>query len=170
MAVSAYSNFSKSTNFVYFIHHQFVHFIDLEKPVHGFMNKNLISSIPTMNPLPKLEVYYWIFHIPKDPNLSNNIVLHDFWRKIFITLYSSLPDWLRFLRYWAICILWLLFVSDVISFEITLTFLIKPFSYMTKKSGQKSKYQNIIFQEEVKTIFKGVSFITNCLSSKSGPF
>ena len=31
-------------------------------------------------------------------------------------------------------------VCDIISFEIKLSFLIKPFSYMTKKSGRKLKY------------------------------
>ena len=31
-------------------------------------------------------------------------------------------------------------VCDVINFEISLSFLIKPFSYLTKKSGQKCKY------------------------------
>ena len=33
-----------------------------------------------------------------------------------------------------------LLTSDVINFEINLTFLIKPFFHMTKKSGQKFKY------------------------------
>ena len=32
---------------------------------------------------------------------------------------------------------------DVINFEINLNFLMKPFLYMTKKSGQKFKYLEI---------------------------
>ena len=32
---------------------------------------------------------------------------------------------------------------DVIKLEINLSFLIRPFSYMTKKSGQKCKYKII---------------------------
>ena len=35
-------------------------------------------------------------------------------------------------------------VYDVINFETGLTFLIKPFSNMTKKLGEKSKYPNNI--------------------------
>ena len=44
---------------------------------------------------------------------------------------------------------------DVPNFEVKLSFLIKPFSYMTKKSGEKFKYiKNIkTFQHEIKTIF-----------------
>ena len=63
---------------------------------------------------------------------------------------------------------------DVINFEIDLSFLIKPFSYVTKNSDQKS---NIIrtegtFNMEYKaffTIFKGLSFLRNCLRPKGGP-
>ena len=42
----------KSTNFVHFIHHQFEHFIDPEKPIRGLMN-NLVHFIHSfINPLP----------------------------------------------------------------------------------------------------------------------
>ena len=34
---------------------------------------------------------------------------------------------------------------DLINFEISLIFLIKPFPYMTKKSRQKYKYRISIF-------------------------
>ena len=53
----------------------------------------------------------------------------------------SLPDCLYCLRYWYICVLQL-FINQVVtsqSFEVNLIFLIKPFSYMTKKSRQKFK-------------------------------
>ena len=54
---------------------------------------------------------------------------------------SSLPDCLYFLRYWAICVLKLFSpVWEVTNLEIHLSFLIGPFSYMTKKSGQTFKY------------------------------
>ena len=55
----SYSNFNQiqknsySTNFVHFIHHQFVHFIDLEKPVRGLMNNFIYFIHPYMNPFPK---------------------------------------------------------------------------------------------------------------------
>ena len=44
---------NKSTNLVHFIHHQFVHFIDPEKPARGLMNdfEHFIHSY--MNPLRK---------------------------------------------------------------------------------------------------------------------
>ena len=51
-------------------------------------------------------------------------------------------------------------VFDIINFEIYLSFLIKWFSYITKKSGQKRKYlQNEkSFSDEIKNIiFKGFS-------------
>ena len=44
----------KSTNFVHFIHHQFVHLIDPEKPVCGLMNNFVYFAHPYMNPLPQL--------------------------------------------------------------------------------------------------------------------
>ena len=43
---------SYSTNLVHFIHHQFVHFIDPEKPVRGLMNNFIHFIHPYMNPLP----------------------------------------------------------------------------------------------------------------------
>ena len=46
-------------------------------------------------------------------------------------------------------------VCDVIYFQINLSFLIKPFFYITKKSGQKCKYlkNEKSFKHEIKTIF-----------------
>ena len=47
---------NKSTNFVHFIHHQFVHFIDPQKPVQGLMN-NFVHSIHSyMNPSPSYTI------------------------------------------------------------------------------------------------------------------
>ena len=44
----------------------------------------------------------------------------------------------------------------VINFEINLAFLIKPFSYMTKMSREKSKYleKKKSFQDDIKSIFR----------------
>ena len=46
-------------------------------------------------------------------------------------------------------------VCDVINFEISLSLLIKPFSYMTKNSEQMCKYlkSEKSFQDEIKSIF-----------------
>ena len=57
---------------------------------------------------------------------------------------------------------------DVIDFEINLIFLIKPFSYMTKKSRQKFKYfeNEKSFWGEKKALvifFKGLSDAKNYL-------
>ena len=43
---------NKSTNFVHFIHHQFVHFIDPEKSVHGLMNSFVRFIHTYLNLLP----------------------------------------------------------------------------------------------------------------------
>ena len=58
---------------------------------------------------------------------------------ILLTDQISLSDCLYFLRYRTICVLQL-FVSQIVSFEIIIIFLIKPFLYMTKKLRQKLKY------------------------------
>ena len=49
---------------------------------------------------------------------------------------------------------------DVVSFEINFIFLIKPFSYMTKKSRQKFKYleNEKSFQGEIKNLAVAVYF------------
>ena len=46
---------SYSTNFVHFIHHQFVHFIYPEKPVRGLMNNFVHFIHPYMNPSPIIK-------------------------------------------------------------------------------------------------------------------
>ena len=62
---------------------------------------------------------------------------------------------LYFMRYLAICVIACYQVCDLINFEIYLSFLIKPFSYMTKKSEQKFKYleNENSFNREIKRIF-----------------
>ena len=51
-----------SINFVHFIHHQFVHFIDPEKSVHSLM-KNFVHFIhPYINPLPKIELNHFSYY------------------------------------------------------------------------------------------------------------
>ena len=52
--------------------------------------------------------------------------VYDFSRKMVLN--ASLPDCLYFLKYWSMCVLQYC------------VFLIKPFSYITKKSRQKFKY------------------------------
>ena len=68
--------------------------------------------------------------------------LHDFWKNIFFLLYSI--DWPNFIAWLNLLFEVLVIVfcpaCDVINIKINLTFLIKPLSWMTKKSGQKCKY------------------------------
>ena len=47
-------------------------------------------------------------------------------------------------------------VCDVINVKVNLTFLIKPFFYMTKKSRQKLSYlgNKNRFQDKIKIIFR----------------
>ena len=63
---------------------------------------------------------------------------------------------------------------NVMNFETFLSFLIKPFSYMTKKSKQMLKYRNDekSFWGEIKSIlhhFKGLSVARSCCRPKSAP-
>ena len=72
--------------------------------------------------------------------------LHDFWRKIFLTLYAI--KWLNLIA-WLPLLLEILGnmciiitcspVCHVKKFEIKSSFLIKPFSYMIKTSGQRKE-------------------------------
>ena len=63
---------------------------------------------------------------------------------------------------------------DVINLEINLIFLIKPFFYMTRKSRQKFEHleNKKSFQGEIIfnfVIFKGLSFVKNCLVPECVP-
>ena len=79
--------------------------------------------------------------------VSPSNFLHIFQRKIFLKLcFISWPNsiaWLSLLLeiLGNVCIVSICCpVCDVINFEINLSFLIKPFFYITKKSGQKCEY------------------------------
>ena len=65
------------------------------------------------------------------PNFVYDLCEKCFSCYILLTDQISLPNCFYILRYWAICVLQLF---------VNLTFLIKPFRYMTKKSRQKRKY------------------------------
>ena len=67
--------------------------------------------------------------------------LHEFWRKIFLTRYFD--NWLNFIAWLSflleilgnMCIVIICCpVCEVINVEVNHSFLIKPFSYITKKS------------------------------------
>ena len=80
--------------------------------------------------------------------------VHDFLRKIFIIFYCLIAftswDIWQYIHIVTICYP----VSNVLKFEIYLSFLIKPISYITKNSEQKLKYLNKkSFQGERKSIF-----------------
>ena len=83
--------------------------------------------------------------LEKDLGLvSQSLFLYDFSRKIYFMLYSI--NWLNFIV-WSSLFLWILSnmcivincfpVFEVISFETNLSFLIKPFCYVTKEVGTK---------------------------------
>ena len=88
--------------------------------------------------------------------------VYDFWRKMFLMLHSinqpSFIAWLSLLLEILVNICITIVCEpdcDVIDFEINQIFLIKPFSYMTKKSRQKFKYpeNEKSFSSEIKSIF-----------------
>ena len=106
--------------------------------------------------------------------------LHDFWRKLFLTLFYLLTKFhcLTAFTSWVLgnmCIvITCCLVYDVMNFEINHTFLIKPFYCITRKSGQKCKYlkNEKSFSHEIKKhffiIFKVLSIVRNCLRPKRG--
>ena len=101
-----------------------------------------------------------------------NYFLHDYWRKIFLMLYSI--NWANFivwlhLRLQILGNMCIVIIScpvcDVINFEIKLNFLIKSFSYIAKKSGWKLIFleNKKSFQHEIKLIkiIKNTNFKNN---------
>ena len=86
--------------------------------------------------------------------------LYDFLRKMFFLLYSinwpsliaCLPLLIEMLGNMCIAIICSL-VCDATYFEINLSFLIKPFSYMTKKSRNRYLAKERSFKHEIKSIF-----------------
>ena len=107
------------------------------------------SKCPSVQVLTTCFYLTWSFFFKKKGGLglvSLSHFLHDFWRKIFLTLYAikwlNLIAWLPLLLeiLGNMCIIITCFpVCDVIKFEITFSFLIKPFSYMTKASEQRKE-------------------------------
>ena len=99
--------------------------------------------------------------------------VYDFLRKKFscyILLIDQISssDCLYFLRYWVICIVIICFAcDDIINFEINLKFLIKPFSYMTKKVRNLKTRK--IFLGEIKSIFKGFQLPEIITNSGTNP-
>ena len=97
--------------------------------------------------------------------------LYDFWRKMFLLYSINWPifiDWLPLLLeiLGNICIVIICYpVCDIINLETKLSFLIKLFSGMTKKSFEtKSMKLRAFF-----IIFKGLSLAINCLRSDIEP-
>ena len=100
--------------------------------------------------------------------------LHNFWRKVFLTLYyinwPNLIVWLPLL----VELLGNMLILDIcnpvcdsINFDINLSLFIKILSYMAKKAGQKFKYPENEkgFWHEIKTIIlhlNKLSFAWNC--------
>ena len=75
--------------------------------------------------------------------------VYDFWTKMFLMLYYillttqiSLPGFLYFLGYWAICVLQLFVIHVVTSWILKLALSFQPsrFFYMTNGPWQKPKY------------------------------
>ena len=95
--------------------------------------------------------------------------LNDFWRKIILTLYfinwTSFNTWLP-LRLEILANMCIGIICcqacGIKNFEIDLCFLIKPYLYITEKSGQKCKYikKEKSFYYEIKNHFP--SFIKGC--------
>ena len=95
--------------------------------------------------------------------------LHDFWMKVFHTMYfinwPNLIAWLPLLLAILanVCIIIIYGpVSDVISFEINHIFFMKLLFYTTRKSGQKWAIM-------INIIFKQLLSIRNYLRPLSGP-
>ena len=79
--------------------------------------------------------------------VSSPHFVYDFSIKMFLMLYSII--WPNFIAWWPLLlkILGNMYIGsvcypvcDVITFEINLAFLIKPFFYLTKQPRQKTKY------------------------------
>ena len=134
------------------------------------------SKRPSVQMLITCFYLIWRFFFKKKGGLglvSLSHFLHGFWRKIFLTLYAikwlTLIAWLSlFLEILGnICITITCFpVCDVKKFEITFSFLIKPFSYdqniRTTKSAFKTKQKSFFI------VFKKLSVVRKCLRLESG--
>ena len=123
---------------------------------------------------------FWLFRKGSGTSFSSAFCIWFFKKKnvshVMLTNQIFLSNSLYFLRSWAICILQLIFFPgcDVINFEINLNFLIKPFSYITKKvttNIYKSSEQKS-FLGKMKSIFHHfcrASIIRNCFRPENAP-
>ena len=96
--------------------------------------------------------------------------LYDFWRKIFLILYSL--NWPNFIVWLLLHLetlrnMWIaIFCAgcEAIIFEINVIFLIKPFLYMTEKSRQEFRYlgNENSFSGKMKSIFHDFWWVFSC--------
>ena len=100
--------------------------------------------------------------------------VYGFLRKMFLMLYPY--KWPNFIVWLSLlleilgnmCIVIICFAcDDIINFEINLKFLIKPFSYMTKKVRNLKTRK--IFLGEIKSIFKGFQLPEIITNSGTNP-
>ena len=106
--------------------------------------------------------------------------LHDFWRKIFVTLHfikwpnliAWLPLLLEILGNMYIIVICCP-VCDILSFEINHSFLIKLFFYITKSQDKNVNISRTKRALNMKwkiffIVFKGLSIVKNCLKPEIG--
>ena len=106
-------------------------------------------------------------------NVSPPHFVHDFLRKIFLTIYEltkfhcviSFPSW-DIRQYIPIVCFSGCYIAI---FEIGLIFLIKPFVYRTKNSRQNLTKRAFKVKKAFFIIFKGLSVVKNCPRPKSAP-
>ena len=105
----------------------------------------------------QLKEMIWNFRLKLPPHF-----VYDLSRKIFLVLYSI--NWSNFIVWLSLllevsgnmCIVIVCYaVCDVINFENYISFLIKPFSFINKRSSRKFEYlkNEKNFKGEVKNIF-----------------
>ena len=113
--------------------------------------------------------------------VSPSHFMHDFWRKIYLTLYFI--NWLNFITWQPlfleilsnICIVIICcWFHDVINFEINHGFLIKPSFYITKTQDKNVNISRTkkTFNMKWKLVFiisEVLSIVRNCLRPESGP-
>ena len=113
--------------------------------------------------------------------VSPSHFMHDFWRKIYLTLYFI--NWLNFITWQPlfleilsnICIVIICCsFPDVINFEINHGFLIKPSFYITKTQDKNVNISRTkkTFNMKWKLVFiisEVLSIVRNCLRPESGP-
>ena len=134
------------------------------------------SKCPNVQVLITCIYLIWRFLSKKKGGLglvSLSHFLPGFWRKIFLTLYPikwlTLIAWLPlFLEILGnICIIITCFsVCDIKKFEITFSFLTKPFSFDQNVRTTKRAFK--IKQKSFFIVFKKLSVVRKCLRLESG--